>query len=451
MKLSKEQIAKMSESFKNAKTQHVAQKAVMTNGILKSAEDVDVLKQLSPANFAFSIDVDKEAVANQLQSGRCWMFACLNTLRFHIEKDLNLPRGTFELSQAYLAFFNKLERAAWFMEHIVATADKSLDDREVNWLISAPMQDGGDWDMVAALVKKYGVVPHQAMSETHCTNDTAEVNTFLSHLLRQDALKLRKMAQEGKDTTATQEEMLNEVYRVLAVCFGEPPEKFDFQYEDADGKYHADYDLTPLEFAKKYVPIDVADYVGVINVPGEDKPYNRIYTIEDSDQIPERENLYLNLPMDELKALVIAQLKAGEPVWFGCDVLQHCDRMAGVMDMKLYDLESMFYVQFDMDKAERFAMHESLPTHAMVIAGVDIHDGKPTKWKIENSWGTENGGKKTGNNGYFVCGDEWFDNFVYEVAIRKDLMSAEQQKALDGDPIVWPFWNTFNPVSSLEA
>ena len=209
--------------------------------------------------------------------------------------------------------------------------------------------------------------------------------------------------------------------------------------------------MTPLEFAKKYVPIDVADYVGVINVPGEDKPYNRVYTIEDSDQIPERENLYLNLPMDELKALVIAQLKAGEPVWFGCDVLQHCDRMAGVMDMKLYDLESMFDVQFDMDKAERFAMHESLPTHAMVIAGVDIHDGKPTKWKIENSWGTENGGKKTGNNGYFVCGDEWFDNFVYEVAIRKDLMSAEQQKALDGDPIVWPFWNTFNPVSSLEA
>ena len=424
MKLSKEQIAKMSESFKKAKTQQVAQKAVTTNGILKSAEDVEVLKELSPANFAFSIDVDKEAVANQLQSGRCWMFACLNTLRFHIEKNLNLPKGTFELSQAYLAFFNKLERSAWFMEHIVATADKSLDDREVDWLISAPMQDGGDWDMVAALVKKYGVIPHSAMSETHCTNDTAEINTFLSHLLRQDALKLRKMAQEGKDTTQTQEEMLNEVYRVLAVCFGEPPEKFDFTYEDAKGEYHADYDLTPLEFAKKYVPI------------------------EDSDQIPERENLYLNLPMDELKALVIEQLKAGEPVWFGCDVLQHCDRMAGVMDMKLYDLESMFDVSFDMDKAERFATHESLPTHAMVIAGVDIKEGKPVKWKIENSWGTENGGKKTGNNGYFVCGDEWFDNFVYEVAIRKDLLSEAQQKVLGTDPIVWPFWNTFNPVSA---
>ena len=188
MKLSKEQIAKMSESFKKAQTQQVAQKAVTTNGILKSAEDVEVLKRLSPANFAFSIDVDKEAVANQLQSGRCWMFACLNTIRFHIEKNLKLPKGSFELSQAYLSFINKLERAAWFMEHIVDTAYNTLDFREVNWLISAPMQDGGDWDMVAALVKKYGVVPHQAMSETHCTNDTAEVNTFLSHLLRQDAL-----------------------------------------------------------------------------------------------------------------------------------------------------------------------------------------------------------------------------------------------------------------------
>ena len=448
MKISKEQIEKMHESFKKCETQQVAQKAVTVNGILKSAENVEVLKRLSPANFAFSIDVDKEAVANQLMSGRCWMFACLNTLRFRIEKELDLPHGTFELSQAYLAFYNKLERAAWFMKHIVETADKDLNDREVTWLIQSPMQDGGDWDMVAALVKKYGVVPHSAMSETHCTNNTAEVNTVLSHLLRQDALKLRSMAREGKDTEAVQEEMLNEVYRILAVCFGEPVQKFDFQYEDKKGNYHADYDLTPLEFYKKYVGLDLDDYIGVINVPGDENPYGRTYTIEDSDQIPERENLYLNVEMDDLKQMVIAQLKAGEPVWFGCDVLQHCDRMKGVMDMDLYDLEAMFGIKFTMNKAERYAMRESLPTHAMVIAGVDLDkDGKPTKWKIENSWGTENGGKKTGNNGYFVCGDEWFDNFVYEVAINKKFMTAEQQKALSGEPIVWPFWATFNPVS----
>ncbi len=447
MKLSKSQIKEMSESFAKAKTQHVAQRAVMKNGILASAEDVDVLENLSPANFAFTIDLDSEAVANQKMSGRCWMFACLNTLRFHIEKELDLPKGTFELSQAHLAFYSKLERAAWFMEHIVKTADKSLDDREVNWLISAPMQDGGDWDMICALVKKYGVMPHQAMAETHCTNDTAELNTVLSNLLRQDAIELRTMAREGKDTTSRQLEMLNDVYRILATCFGEPPEKFDFQYTDSKGKYHADFGITPLEFYKKYVNIDLDDYIGVINVPGAVRPYNRMYAIEDSDQIPERENLYLNVPMPDLKELVIKQLKAGEPVWFGSDVLQHCDRNAGVMAKNLFDLDALFGIEMHMDKEQRYDMKDSLPTHAMVIAGVDLDaDGKPSKWKIENSWGTENHGQKTGNNGYFVCDDWWFDNFVYEVAIRKDLMSAEQQAALGTEPIVWPFWNSFNPV-----
>ena len=166
----------------------------------------------------------------------------------------------------------------------------------------------------------------------------------LSHLLRQDAIKLRAMANEGKDTAETQLEMLNDVYRILAVCFGEPPEKFDFTYVDSKGKYHADFGITPLEFYKKYVNIDLDDYIGVINVPGAVRPYNRMYAIEDSDQIPERENLYLNVPMPDLKELVIKQLKAGEPVWFGSDVLQHCDREAGVMDFNLFDLESRFGV-----------------------------------------------------------------------------------------------------------
>lgn len=447
MKLSKDQIKKMSEDYKKMCCQHVAQRSVTKNGILESAESVEVLKRMSPPNFAFTIDVDSQAVANQKMSGRCWMFACLNVLRFHIEKDLDMPKGTFELSQAHLAFYNKLERAAWFLEHIVATADKPLDDREVDWLITTPMADGGDWDMIAALVKKYGVMPHQGMSETHCTNNTAELNTVLSHLLRQDAIELRQMANEKKDTTARQLEMLNDVYRILCVCFGEPPEKFDFTYTDTKGKYHEDRGITPLEFAKKYVKIDLDDYVGVINVPGEQNPYGHVYAIQDSDQIPERRNLYVNVPMEELKGYVIESLKAGDPVWFGSDVLQWCDRMAGVMSEDLYDLEAMFGVKFHMDKAQRFAMHESLPTHAMTIAGVDIKDGKPDKWKIENSWGTENHGQKTGNNGYFVATDKWFDNFVYEVAIPKKMLKPETLKALDSEPIVWPFWNTFNPVS----
>lgn len=439
--ITQDELAKWSQDFQTATAQHVAQNAVMKNGIMASAENIDLIKKLSPPNFAFSVDVDREAVANQKQSGRCWMFAALNTLRWHIEKNLELPHGTFELSQAFLAFYNKLERAAWFLEHVIQTADKDLGDREVEYLLSAPMEDGGYFDWIAGLITKYGVIPHECMSETYCTNNTAEVNAILSQLLRKDAIKLRRMANENQDTTQVMRDMLGEVYRVLAVCFGEPPQKIDFEYMDKKNEYHGVFGLTPKEFMEKYVPIDLSNYVAVANFPGENRPYNRTYTIQDSNQIPNREILYLNVPMEDLKSLVIKQLDGGkgEPIWFASDVLAYSDRMAGVMSPHLYDFNTLFGIDLQMDKADGLDTQQFGPDHAMVIAGVDIVEGKPTKWKIENSWGTENGGKPTGNNGYFSACDEWFDNFVYVAAIKKDLLSADQQKALTGEPIVLPF------------
>lgn len=444
-RITPEKLAKWGDAFSAAATQHVAQKAVMKNGIMASSEDIEVIQRLSPANFAFSVDVDNQAVANQKQSGRCWMFAALNLLRWHIEKQLDLPHGTFELSQAYLAFYNKIERAAWFLEHVIETADRDFGDREVDYLFSAPMEDGGYWNWVAGLIEKYGVVPHSAMSETYCTNNTAEVNEVLSHLLRKDGLKLRTMAREGKDTDAAMDEMLSEVYRVLAVCFGEPPKTFDFQYADKNNKYHAELGMTPKSFMEKHVPVNVKDdFVAVSNLPGDTRPYNRIYTIQDSNQIPNGPICYLNLPIDELKKLVLAQLGdgKGEPVWFASDVLAHSDKMKGVMSLNLYDMQAMFGIDFELDKAQGLDTQQFGPDHAMMIAGVDIVDGKPSKWKIENSWGTTNDGKPTGNNGYFVCTDEWFDDFVYVAAIRKDLLSDEQKAALDTEPIVLPFYTT---------
>lgn len=440
-----QKLAQWGEAYSKAATQHVAQRSVMRNGIMESSENIDVIKQLAPANFAFSVDVDSEAVANQLQSGRCWMFAGLNLLRWHIEKQLNLPHGTFELSQAYLTFYNKVERAAWFLENVVRTADKDFGDREVDYLFSAPMEDGGYWDWIAGLIAKYGIMPHSAMAETHCTNDTAEVNEVLSHLLRKNGLKLREMARKGEDTDAAIDEMLSAVYRVCAVCFGEPPQKFDFQYMDKDNKYHAELGLTPLDFLSKYVPFNVKDdIVAVSNFPGENRPYNRIYTIEASDQIPNGPICYLNVPMEDLKKLVLAQLDGGkgEPVWFASDVLADSDKMKGVMALDLYDMEAMFDIDFGLDKAQGLDTQQFGPDHAMMIAGVDIVDGKPAKWKIENSWGTTNDGQKTGHNGYFVGSDAWFDDFVYVAAVKKSLLSDEQKKVLETDPIVLPFYTT---------
>lgn len=451
MILTKEDLGKMSAAYKKDATQHVIEAAVTKNGVLQSAERGDVIAKNS---FVFSIDVDSEAVANQAQSGRCWMFACLNTLRLHMKKALELKHGTFQLSQNYTFFYDKLEKANFFLQEIVDSGTEPLSDRKVSFLLNMPQQDGGDWDIITAIIKKYGVVPREAMPETACSIDSADLNTVLNRLLRQDALELRSLVRKEaseKELDEARVRMLSEVYRILGVCLGTPPEHVDFEYRDKNGKYASFFHLTPKEFYEKFVPIDLDDYVGVINVPIDSMPFNRLYGIELSNEIiAGRPNRYLNVDMDTLKAAAIAQLKAGEPVWFGCDVMQCSDIQKGIMDTELYDLAAMFGVDFTMDKGQRFAAHESLPTHAMVIGGVDLVDDKPIRWKVENSWGTENKGKKVGHDGYFVMSDAWMDQYTYEVAVRKDLLPAALQKELEADPIILPYWSTFNPVLATD-
>lgn len=447
MELTVEDLAKMRAEYAQATTQHVAQRATMKNGILDSSENQEIIER---NQFTFSIDIDSEAVANQNQSGRCWMYACLNTLRWHVEKDLKLPKGSFELSQNYTFFYDKLEKCNFFHQQIIDTAEAPLDDRRVTFLLNTPQQDGGDFDIIAAIVKKYGVVPKKCMDETHASINSAELNTILNKLLRQHAIILRAMVIEEKSAEAisqARQKMLSEIYHVLAVALGTPPEKIDFEYRDTDNKYHGDFGLTPLEFLKKYIPIDLDDYVGVINVPIESMPYNRVYGVEMSNEIIKgRPNRYLNVPMEELKAVALKQLQAGEPIWFGCDVMQYADIHKGVLDPELFSFGELFGVEFTMDKSQRYLMHDSLPTHAMTIAGVDMVDGKPARWKIENSWGADVHNQKVGDDGYYVMSDEWMDNFVYEVAVRKDLLPDDLRKLLDTEPIILPYWSTFNPI-----
>lgn len=448
MNIQANDLEKMSNDYKGKDTQQVISRAAQNVGIDQAAEKTTLY---ATDQFQFSIDVDSEAPANQLQSGRCWMFATLNTLRWHIEKNLKLPKGSFELAQAYNAFYNKLERANWFLTRIIQTADADLQDQEVVWLLTNAMQDGGDFPMMIDLVKKYGVVPHTAMSETYCINNTSKLNDILSKLLRKDALVLRSLVHEAasKDQLeAKQKEMLNEVYRVLCVTIGEPPKTFDFEYRDKDGKFHADYNLTPQEFTKKYVPINLEDYVGVCNIPEKMVPYGSSFGVQDSNEIIDGQpNRYLNVPMEELKRVAIEQLKAGEPVWFGCDVLQMSDFQRGLLSLDLYDYNKMFDIDLDLTKEQRYVTRISGPTHAMTLAGVDLDEnGKPVRWKVENSWGTEAHGKPVGHGGYFIMDDAWFDQYMFEVAVRRGLISDKYRAGLDKEPVILPYWNIFNPV-----
>ncbi|PKV07301.1 aminopeptidase C [Bifidobacterium pseudolongum subsp. pseudolongum] len=440
----------MAQAYKKDAAQQIVEQAVKNNGIHASSERESVV--VTKNNFVFSVDVDDEAVANQRQSGRCWMYSALNFLRFHMEKKLKLPKGSFELSQAYNFFYDKLEKSNFFMENIIKYAGSDLNDRRIDFLLATPQQDGGDFDPIVALVEKYGVVPEEAMPETAVTKNSSELDALLNRMLREDAYALRKLVAEGKseaDIEEARKSMLSDIYRVLCVSFGEPPQTVDFVYRDTDKKYHADRGLTPLEFYKKYLgDVKLDDCIGVINLPVEGMAYNKAYEIDMTGEVlgAKRRCRYVNVPIDVMKQATIKQLKAGEPVWFGCDVLQDSDFAKGIMSLNLYDVQKMMGLEFKLNKGERFQYNQSLPTHAMMIAGVDLdEDGNPIRWKVENSWGTTAHGKPVGHQGYFIMDDSWFTEYNYEVAVRREYLPDDVVKAYDAEPEVLPYWNTFNP------
>jgi bleomycin hydrolase len=311
--------------------------------------------------------------------------------------------------------------------------------------MTTPQQDGGQWDMLVAIIQKYGIVPKSVMPETYNSSKSAEINSTLNLKLRKDAVELRELVASGTSDDAIQErkeKMLNEVYRMLAYAFGEPVSHFDWEYRDDKKQYHIDQNLTPQSFFEKYVGWNLDDYVSIINAPTDDKPYNHTYTIEMlGNVLGGREVKHLNVSMADFKQLAIKQLQAGQSVWFGCDVGQSSDRQKGVMATDVYSKDELFDVDLSMSKAERLDYGESLMTHAMVITGVDLVDGQPTKWKVENSWGD-----KVGTKGFFVMSDAWMDEYCYQVVVNKEFLSDDLKAAQAEEPTVLAPWD---PMGAL--
>lgn len=423
------QIAAYAENFTKCKKNRMAQQAVVKNGILASSENQGSIVLNTPV---FSIDLDTGEVANQKQSGRCWMFAALNTFRHQIATSFNLK--DFELSQNYTFFWDKFEKANYFYENIIATGNEQLTSRKVSFLLQTPQQDGGQWDMLVALIQKYGVVPKVIMPETHSSSASRELNTYLNKKLRKDAVVLRQLVADQATEEQLGEkksEMLAGVYKLLATSLGTPPTNFDFEYRDEDKTYHIEKGLTPQSFYDKFVGLDLNEYVSIINAPTADKPYNQLYTVEMlGNVVGGKEVRHLNVDMPTFKELAIAQLKAGEAVWYGCDVGQSSTRDSGIMATDVYDVELTLGVDFSMTKAERLDFGESLMTHAMVLTGVDLVDGQSTKWKVENSWGD-----KVGTKGYFVMSDEWMDEYTYQIVVKKEYLSEPLKQVVAEDSV----------------
>ena len=415
--------------------------AISHNGLLTSLEKRSAAVENTPV---FSLDLTKDKVSDQKASGRCWMFAALNTFRHKMIAGFQLE--DFELSQAHTFFWDKYEKSNWFLEQVIATADQELTSRKVKFLLDTPQQDGGQWDMVVALFEKYGVVPKSVYPESISSSNSRELNQILNKLLRQDAQILRELRAEGAESSelqAKKEELLQEVFNFLAMNLGLPPRQFDFSYRDKDNNFHSESGLTPQVFFKKYVDLKLDDYVSIINAPTVDKPYGKSYTVEMlGNVVGSKPVRYLNVEMDRLKELAIAQMQAGETVWFGSDVGQSSNRKAGIMADGMYDFTSSMDIQLTQDKAGRLDYSESLMTHAMVLTGVDLDEnGKAKKWKVENSWG-----EKVGNKGYFVASDAWMDEYTYQIVVRKEFLTAAELAAYEAEPLVLAPWD---PMGAL--
>ena len=415
--------------------------AISHNGLLTSLEKRSAAVESTPV---FSLDLTKDKVSDQKASGRCWMFAALNTFRHKMIANFQLE--DFELSQAHTFFWDKYEKSNWFLEQVLATADQELTSRKVKFLLDTPQQDGGQWDMVVSLFEKYGVVPKSVYPESISSSNSRELNQILNKLLRQDAQILRELRAEGAESAELQtkkEELLQEVFNFLAMNLGLPPRQFDFAYRDKDNHFHSESGLTPLTFYQKYVDLKLDDYVSIINAPTADKPYGRSYTVEMlGNVVGSKPVRYLNVEMDRLKELAIAQMKAGETVWFGSDVAQSSNRKAGVMAEGMHDFTASMDIRLTQDKAGRLDYSESLMTHAMVLTGVDLDEnGKAKKWKVENSWG-----EKVGNKGYFVASDAWMDEYTYQIVVRKEFLTATELAAYEAEPLVLAPWD---PMGAL--
>ncbi|KUI59880.1 Cysteine proteinase 1, mitochondrial [Cytospora mali] len=426
---------------------------------LSSANPRDVLtsratKISDQQIFNIKIPFEGAPITNQRSSGRCWLFAATNVFRVALMRKYNLE--SFELSQAWLFFWDKLEKANYFLEQVVDTADLALDSRLVQTLVQAPLSDGGQWDMVYNLVSKYGLVPQVLYPDSFNAMSSSVINSIVFTKLREDALILRGMLSSSTATAssvaAAKAKMMKEIHTILTLTLGPPPaptEDFVWQFADKNGKAK-EVRTTPVDFANDIWSSEfrisssvIAGLVSLVHDP-RNPPLSLLTVDRLGNIVGGRGITYINVEMQTLKSACVAMLKAGIPVFFGSDVGKFSDRVSGVMDLELIDYELGFNVSLlGMDKAARLRTGESAMTHAMVLTAVHVDEknGKTVRWRVQNSWGTT-----SGEEGWFVMSDRWMDEFVYQAVVDPKFLSREVRDVLNKEPIVLPLWD---PMGSL--
>lgn len=402
-------------------------------------------EQLAQTNYVFNVDIKTMKSTNQKASGRCWLFAATNLLREKLAKEKNLEN--FELSQSYLAFWDKLEKCNWYYTNIIDTCDLCYDDRCVSFIVGSGVGDGGQWDMFVNIANKYGLVPKDVFPETAQSSATGQLNNQINISLKKGAAVLREMYEKGKSKEkleSKKNELMTQIYVFLTECYGTPVKTFDFEGKNKDGEYFIEKGYTPLSFKEKYFGDMLSEYGSIIHAPTKDKPYDKVYTIDRLGNVVGGKLIkHLNLKINDFKKAIISQLKDGEIVWFGCDCGKFGERSEkNLWDDKLYNYDAITGLDTSLTKEQGLNYHYSSMNHAMCITGVHLDEkGKPIRWKIENSWGTDGP-----NAGYYAMTDAWFDLFVYQAVVNKKYLK-DKASLYDGDVITLKPWDPYGTLA----
>lgn len=427
-----EMMQQIRSSQTNTQAERAARNALAINPISELATNAENLAMI---DTHFSHRVATKGITDQHQSGRCWLFTGLNVLRAKMISDLDLGELTF--SHNYLFFYDQLEKCNLFLQAVIDTKHLPMEDRQVEWLFKNPLNDGGQFTGVSNLVMKYGVVPSEIMPENYQSNNTSQISNLLKLKLREYGLKLRAQ-KDRRAPVALKTEMLTELYSMLARAYGVPPTEFEWTLRNKAGEVISTKTYTPQSFYKEYFgDIDLEkNFVMVMNDPSRE--YYKVYEIEYDRHVYDGDNwVYLNLPIDEVKALAIASIKDNTAMYFSCDVGKFLLSKKGTLDINNFDYESLMGVEFPMNKEERVRTFASGSSHAMTLIAVDIDEnGAPKKWMVENSWGPQAGWK-----GNLIMTDEWFEEYMFRVVVDKKYIPAETLKLLEQKPIMLPSWD----------
>lgn len=430
--ISEAMLQEIRSSYSEDAADRAARNAMAQTPIATLATNSDNLAMI---DTNFSHRVKTKGITDQQQSGRCWLFTGLNVLRAQMIEEYDLGELTF--SHNYLFFYDQLEKCNLFLQAVIDTKHLKMEDRQVEWLFKNPLNDGGQFTGVSNLVMKYGVVPAEVMPENYQTNNTTQISNLIKLKLREYGLKLREQ-KDRRAPVALKTEMLKEIYQMLVRAYGVPPTEFEWTLRDKSGKVLSTKTYTPKSFYEEYFgELDLEqDFVMVMNDPTRE--YHKVYEIEYDRHVYDGDNwVYLNLPIDEVKALAIASIKDNTAMYFSCDVGKFLLSKKGTLDIANFDYESLFDVEFPMNKEQRVRTFASGSSHAMTLIAVDLdEEGNSRKWMVENSWGA-----KSGWHGNLIMTDEWFEEYMFRVVVNKKYIPAETLKLLEQKPVMLPSWD----------